>query len=176
MTMKTSAEITREAFLGSAGGRGGDGRRVGASCKTRHGRRRRAAQAGRSASMRPWAAHDYRVALDAMAEAGFKYAGLMTTKSKSGLLISADTALEDAAKIGEEVKKRRLSVVSIYGGGIPVAQSLETGIQGLRRLIDNCHATGCPSLLMGGVDNPKLQRAPTTRPSPNAATTLPQRQ
>lgn len=30
---------------------------------------------------RPWAAHDYRVALDAIAEAGFKFAGLMTTNN-----------------------------------------------------------------------------------------------
>ncbi len=31
---------------------------------------------------RPWDHHDYRVALDAIAEAGFKYAGIMTTKGK----------------------------------------------------------------------------------------------
>ena len=29
---------------------------------------------------RPWAAHEYTVALDAIAEAGFKYVGLMTNK------------------------------------------------------------------------------------------------
>jgi hypothetical protein len=29
---------------------------------------------------RPWAQYEYRVALDAIAEAGYKYVGLMTTK------------------------------------------------------------------------------------------------
>ena len=37
---------------------------------------------------RPWDKYDYRVALDAIAEAGFKYAGLMTAKSKDNLVIS----------------------------------------------------------------------------------------
>ena len=31
---------------------------------------------------RPWAQYEYRVALDAIAEAGYKYVGLMTTKGK----------------------------------------------------------------------------------------------
>ncbi len=39
---------------------------------------------------RPWGQHEYRVALDAIAEAGFKYAGLMTTKSPNNLVISVD--------------------------------------------------------------------------------------
>ena len=43
---------------------------------------------------RPWAKYDYRVALDAIAEAGFKYAGLMT--AKNGLVISADTSIDQA--------------------------------------------------------------------------------
>ena len=70
---------------------------------------------------RPWANYDYRVALDAIAEAGFKYAGLMTTKSKTGLVISVDTTLEEAERVGQEIKKRSLRVLSVYGGGIPVA-------------------------------------------------------
>ena len=49
---------------------------------------------------RPWADYDYRVAFDAIAEAGFKYAGLMTTKSKTGLIISVDTSLEEAERVG----------------------------------------------------------------------------
>lgn len=32
---------------------------------------------------RPWDQHDYRVALDGIAEAGFKYAGIMTAKVKT---------------------------------------------------------------------------------------------
>ncbi|MHC4435610.1 MAG: hypothetical protein ACYTBS_27610, partial [Planctomycetota bacterium] len=74
---------------------------------------------------RPWAQYDYRVALDAIAEAGFKYAGLMTTKAKTGnLVISVSTTLEEALKIDEEIRKRGLKVPSVYGGGIPVNTSL----------------------------------------------------
>jgi len=106
---------------------------------------------------RPWAQHEYRVALDAIAEAGFKYAGLMTTKSPNNLVISVDTPLEEARKVGEECRKRKLSVPSLYGGGFPVEKSLEAGIQGLRRLIDNCVAAGAENLMMGGVSEPTLE-------------------
>jgi len=47
-------------------------------------------------------------------------------------------------------------VPSVYGGGIPVATSLEAGIEGLRRLIDNCAACGAANLLMGGIGNQDL--------------------
>ena len=105
---------------------------------------------------RPWAKYDYRVALDAIAEAGFKYAGLMTTKSKGGLIISVDTSLEEAQRVGREVKKRGLKVPSVYGGGIPVNKSLKAGIEGMKKLIDNCVACGATNLLMGGTGNQKL--------------------
>lgn len=107
---------------------------------------------------RPWSQYDYRMALDAIAEAGFKYAGLMTTKSKTGLVISVSTTLEEAERVGEEVKKRGLAVPSIYGGGIPVEKSLEAGIEGLKKLIDNCAACGAKNLLMGGIGNEKLYK------------------
>ena len=108
---------------------------------------------------RPWAAHEYRVALDAIAEAGFKHAGLMTTKSRTGLVISVATTLEEARQAGEEAKKRGLGIPSVYGGDIPVAKSLEAGIEGLRKLIDNCAAAGAANLLMGGTGDPNLQEA-----------------
>jgi len=108
---------------------------------------------------RPWGQYDYRMALDAIAEAGFKYAGLMTTKSRTGLVISVSTALEEAERVGEEVKKRGLAVPSVYGGGIPVAKSLDAGIEGLKKLIDNCAACGAKNLLMGGTGNEKLYEA-----------------
>jgi neutral ceramidase len=105
---------------------------------------------------RPWAQYDYRVALDAIAEAGYKYVGLMTTKSESGLVISVSTTPDEAAQIAEEIKKRNLKVASVYGGGIPVEKSLEAGIEGLKRLIDDCAACGTMNLLMGGIGDPKL--------------------
>ncbi|UCF14470.1 MAG: neutral/alkaline non-lysosomal ceramidase N-terminal domain-containing protein [Phycisphaerales bacterium] len=108
---------------------------------------------------RPWAKHDYRVALDAIAEAGYKYAGLMTTSSKTSLVISVSTTLEEAQKVGEEVRKRGLKVPSVYGGGIPVARSLKAGIEGLRKLIDNCAACDAKNLLMGGIAKTDLYDA-----------------
>jgi sugar phosphate isomerase/epimerase len=105
---------------------------------------------------RPWAKYDYRIALDAIAEADFKYAGLMTTNSKSRLVISVSTTVEEAEQVGEEVKKRGLKIPSIYGGGIPVQESLKAGIEGLRKLIDNCAACKAANLMMGGIGNEKL--------------------
>ena len=105
---------------------------------------------------RPWSQHEYLVALDAIAEAGFKYAGLMTTKSKTNLVISVETSLEEAQKVGEACKSRGLKIPSVYGGDIPVAQSLEAGIAGLRKLVDNCVAAGAANLMMGGVGDAKL--------------------
>lgn len=105
---------------------------------------------------RPWAQYDYRVALDAIAEAGYQYVGLMTTRSKSGFVITKDTTPEEAARIAEEIKQRNLKVASVYGNEIPVGESLEAGIRGLRRLIDNCAACGTVNLLMGGVGDERL--------------------
>ncbi|MBE0534356.1 MAG: TIM barrel protein [Phycisphaerae bacterium] len=103
---------------------------------------------------RPWDKYDYRVALDAIAEAGFKYVGLMTTKG--GLVISANTTMEEAQEVNRQIKARGLKVVSIYGGDIPVNKSLAAGIEGMKKLIDNCAACGSTNLLMGGTGNEKL--------------------
>jgi len=108
---------------------------------------------------RPWAKYDYKVALDAIAEAGFKYAGLMTTNTKTGLVLSVATTLEEAEQVGQEARKRGLAIPSVYGGGIPVEKSLQAGIEGLRRLIDNCAACRVGNLLMGGIGNEKLYDA-----------------
>ena len=105
---------------------------------------------------RPWGKHDYRVALDAIAEAGFKYAGLMTTKSETRLVISTATTPEEAQAVSEECAKRNLKVPSVYGGGIPVAESLEAGIAGLKRLIDNCATVNAANLMMGGIGDEGL--------------------
>jgi len=105
---------------------------------------------------RPWAQHDLRVAFDGIAAAGFKYAGLMT--SKAGQVVTAATAPEAAARIAKEAQQRGLKISSVYGGGFPVERSVADGVAGLRRLIENSAACGCPNLLLGGT-NEKL-RAP----------------
>jgi sugar phosphate isomerase/epimerase len=106
---------------------------------------------------RPWDQYEYRVALDAIAEAGFKHAGLMTAKTEKGnLVISTATTLEEARQIGAELRKRGLECPCVYGGGFPVQKSLAAGIAGLRRLIDNAAAAGAATLMAGGIGNSQL--------------------
>ncbi|MCX7824122.1 MAG: sugar phosphate isomerase/epimerase [Verrucomicrobiae bacterium] len=107
---------------------------------------------------RPWDQVEYRVALDAIAEAGYKFCGLMTTKAPRRLVISVDTTLEEARQIGDECRQRGLTPVSVYGGGFPVQKSIEAGIEGLKKLIDNVAAAKAGNLLLGGT-NEKLSDA-----------------
>lgn len=107
---------------------------------------------------RPWDQYEYRVALDAIAEAGFKYAGIMTAKGKSWVMITTQTTPEEAAAIGQEVTKRGLKTISVYGD-FPASESVEKGIEGLKRQIDNCAACASPNLLLGGTSNPKFYDA-----------------
>ena len=100
---------------------------------------------------RPWSNFDYRVAFDSMAEVGYKFAGLMT--SDEGMLITPETKPEIAAAIGEEAKLRDLKIASVYGRNFDVRQSIDEGVAGLERLIDNTAACGSPNLLLGGVSD-----------------------
>ena len=105
---------------------------------------------------RPWDAFDYRVALDGIAEAGFRYVGLMTAKPPRNIVITPDVLEAEVQEIAAEIKQRKLTVVSVYGGNIAVDKSLQDGIDSLKRLIDRCAMVGCRNLMMGGVGNPKL--------------------
>jgi sugar phosphate isomerase/epimerase len=98
---------------------------------------------------RPWAEHEYRAALDAIAEAGFNYVGLMTTKSPTSLVISSGTTLDEAARVGDEVRKRGLKVANVYAGDF-FSANLGEGAKALRRMIDNCAAAGSPGLMLAG--------------------------
>jgi sugar phosphate isomerase/epimerase len=104
---------------------------------------------------RPWAAHEYRVALDAIAEAGFKYVGLMTTKSPTNLVISSATMPDEAARIGEEVRKRGLKVANVYAGDF-FSPDLDTAAKALRRMIDSSVAVGSPGLMLAGTADQKV--------------------
>ena len=92
--------------------------------------------------------HDYLTAFDAIAEAGFKYVGVMS--AKGGLILTTSTPVEKAHKVGEDAKSRGLSVVSMFGGDIGVMKSLETGIEGVKKIIDDCAACGCANMLLCG--------------------------
>ena len=96
---------------------------------------------------RPWAEFDYHAAFDGIAAAGFKYVGLMTTKSKTSLIISMATTPKEAAAIGAEAKQRGLKIISMWADDA----GMETA-SGLKHLIDNSAACGCPYLLLGGTD------------------------
>jgi len=103
---------------------------------------------------RPWDALEYRSAFDGMAEAGYKFAGLMTHKGKTPLVIHGGTTTDEAATVGEEAKKRGLTILSVYAGEFPV--EVATGLTVLKRLIDNCAACGCGRLMLGGVGKAEL--------------------
>src|ERR1035438_5826724 len=51
---------------------------------------------------------DYQVALDAMAEAGFKYVGLMTTNIKQWVMIKTTTPPEEVQGMSDAARKRGL--------------------------------------------------------------------
>jgi sugar phosphate isomerase/epimerase len=106
---------------------------------------------------RPWDQFDYRVALDAIAESGYRYVGLMTTKTAGRrLVIDATLPLSEAEHVSKEIRQRELVVCSVYGGEIPVDESQTAAIEGLKRLIDNCVAVNAKSLLMGGIGRSEL--------------------
>jgi sugar phosphate isomerase/epimerase len=103
---------------------------------------------------RPFDKFDWRAAFDAIAEAGYKYAGLISTNTKEWIMLRVDTTPEEAHAMGLEAAKRGLKLLSAYAD-FSVSQSLATGIAGLKTLIDRCAAADCPNLLLGGVSEPK---------------------
>lgn len=143
--MSTSFELTRRRFLeGSLA--------VGvAACKLP----KLAAAAAPSTGWqigcrtRPWAGYEYRVALDAIAQAGFKYIGFGGAKSKTGWVVGADTPIDEARRIGEETRNRGLEIPLLYGGDFRGHE----GPARLRRIIDNCAACGAWSVVIAEAGN-----------------------
>jgi sugar phosphate isomerase/epimerase len=107
---------------------------------------------------RPFDKFDYRAAMDAIVEAGFKYLGLMTTNTKEWDMIRPSTTPEEVRTISAEAKQRGLKIVSIFGD-FSVAASIEEGIGELKRLIEHTELCGCPSLMFGGTTDEKLYQA-----------------
>lgn len=103
---------------------------------------------------RPWGEYEYRVALDAIAEAGFKYVGLMTAKSPTSLVISSATTPDEAARVREEVARRGLKVANVYAGDF-LSPDPGASAKALRRMIDASAAVGSPGLMLGGTGDPK---------------------
>ena len=104
---------------------------------------------------RPWVKYDYRTALDAIAEAGYRYAGLMNTNTPEKWIIGATSTPEHARQVGQECKQRNLEIASAYCGGIGAGKSLQAAITDLENIIDNCAIAGVKNILMGGTSSPE---------------------
>lgn len=107
---------------------------------------------------RPWDQLELGAALDGIAEAGYRYAGIMTAKGRSWVIITPETTVDEAARVGAEVRKRGLRTLSVYGDFKPTA-AVADGVKSLTRLIDNAAACGSPDLLLGGTGDASLSDA-----------------
>lgn len=101
---------------------------------------------------RVWGNRNYLEALNGMVEAGYKYVGLST--HEKGRVVDRNSDPEFAAKVGEEIKKRGLTLVTNSGGSHDVSNSLEEGIAGLKRLIDNSALCGAPVIQINAIHDP----------------------
>jgi sugar phosphate isomerase/epimerase len=159
--MATPNRTTRRSFLARALALGTAGAAIPGILSSGTSKAAAAADAGPwqiGIYTRPFGQYEYTAALDAIAEAGYKYFGLMTIKSKNSLVVSMDSTVEEAERVRVEAYNRGLKIVSVYGGGFPVRKdSLEPGIKGLKRLIDNTAACACGSLLLGGISGEDQQ-------------------
>jgi len=104
---------------------------------------------------RPWAACEYGEAFDAIAEAGFKYIGFSGIKSATKRVIAPATPLEEAAKMGEEARRRGLQIPNAYGGAFASDRSVKDGVESLRRMIDNCATAGVWTMMVASLGTEK---------------------
>ncbi len=110
-------------------------------------------------STRPWDKYDYPIAFEAIAQAGFRYVGLMTANTPSGRVIHPESTVPEIAKVRDELDRNKLRVITVYGGQIPVAGSPRAGVDALRNLIERSAAVGSESLMLGGIDKANLYEA-----------------
>ena len=101
---------------------------------------------------RVWGNRNYIEALDGMVEAGYKYVGLST--HENGRVVDRNSTPDFASKVGEEIKKRGLTLVTNSGGEHDVSNSLEEGIAGLKNLIDNSSLCGAPVIQINAIHDP----------------------
>lgn len=104
---------------------------------------------------RPWAGCTYDVAFDAIAEAGYRHISFSGIKSATKRVIAPATPLEEAAKMGEEARRRGLQVATAYGGSFESDKSVAAGVAGLHRMIDNCAAARVGAMLIANMGNEK---------------------
>ena len=102
---------------------------------------------------RPWADLEPEGTLDAIAEAGFTVAGLMS--AKGGTIVRAETPPERIRAIAAHARGRGLSVASLYAGDFLVPGDSAASSDRLRRIIGHAVTCGCPTMILGGTTNPK---------------------
>ncbi len=122
------------------------------NCKTTHSAGSKSPRWEIGAYTRVWGSVDYRVALDGMVEAGYKYAGLST--HTDGRVVDRNSEPGFAAKVGEEIKKRGLKLVTNSGGEHDYQKPLKESIASLKRLIDNSALCGAPIIQINAIHNP----------------------
>jgi sugar phosphate isomerase/epimerase len=98
---------------------------------------------------------EYPVALDAIAEAGYRYLGLMTIKTTRGAMVKATTTAEEVQALEDQARQRGLKILSVYGD-FAVSESIEANVRGLNQVIDYTATCECPYLLLGGTTDEKL--------------------
>lgn len=103
---------------------------------------------------RAWGSRDYRISLDGMVEAGYKYVGLST--HDKGRVIDRNTSPDQAIAVGEEIKSRGLKLLTLSGGSFDTRESVETCISQLKRLIDNSVLCGSPVIQLNDVSAPEI--------------------
>ena len=152
--------ISRRKFLGglvAAGATAALGRAAAAAAANVAATKKQAASPDYQIGCytRPWDKHDYRVALDGIAEAGYRYAGLMTASGAKSM-VTADATTEQVATMAAEAKSRGLTIISVWGDRFMLTPDVARGIPGLRRLIDHAALCGSPGLLIGGTSKPEM--------------------
>jgi len=145
--MKAFNQLTRREFVKrTVAGISGC---LGLTCCNHRGRRKsKKANYQIGCYTRAFSKYDYLTAFDAIAEAGFKYVGVMS--SKDGYIVTKETPVKEAEKVGREAKVRGLTVISMFGSNIGVIETLQTGIEGVKKIIDNCAALECKNMLLCG--------------------------
>lgn len=105
---------------------------------------------------RPWDKADYPEVFEAIAAAGYKYAGLMGLRMGGRRVdLTFESTPEQLDAIGRRAGASGLKVISVWAGQFPFRTSIEAGVAGLKRMIDNCVACGSPDLLLAGVVKPE---------------------
>ena len=103
---------------------------------------------------RPWADLEPEGALDAIAEAGFSVAGLMS--AKGGIIVTAEATPARISSLAAHARSRALSIAALYAGEFLVRDDPANSAGRLRRIIDHAARCACPRIILGGTTRPEL--------------------